>query len=173
MSNTILIKRSGTASAQPSAANLSLGELAINYTDGNLFYKNNGGTVTVIASNQFLSVTGNVTANNGMFTNIVNVASHTGGIVSVTGNVTANNGIFTTTVNTASFTGGIVSVTGNITGNYILGNGAFLSGVITSVANINNGTSNVNVVSSGGNITVGVGGTSNVAVFATTGEYVS
>jgi hypothetical protein len=54
-----------------------------------------------------------------------------------------------------------------------LGNGAFLSGVITSVANINNGTSNVTVVSSGGNITVGVGGTGNVAVFATTGEYIT
>jgi hypothetical protein len=68
---------------------------------------------------------------------------------------------------------GAFSATGNVTGNYILGNGAFLSGVITSVANINNGTSNVTVVSSGGNITVGVGGTGNVAVFATTGEYIT
>jgi filamentous hemagglutinin len=69
--------------------------------------------------------------------------------------------------------GGNLYSTGNITGNYILGNGALLTGVITSVANINSGTSNVTVVSSGGNITVGVGGTSNVAVFATTGEYVT
>jgi hypothetical protein len=66
-----------------------------------------------------------------------------------------------------------VSATGNVTGSYILGNGACLSGVITSVANINNGTSNVTVVSSGGNISVSVGGTSNVAVWATTGEYVT
>jgi hypothetical protein len=36
-----------------------------------------------------------------------------------------------------------------------------------SLNSISNGTSNVNVVSSGGNVTVGVGGTSNVAVFAT------
>jgi hypothetical protein len=68
---------------------------------------------------------------------------------------------------------GAFSATGNITGSYILGNGASLTGVITSVANINNGTSNVTVVSSGGNISVGVGGTSNVAVFATTGEYIT
>ena len=68
---------------------------------------------------------------------------------------------------------GNISATGNITGNYILGNGALLTGVITSVANINSGTSNVTVVSSGGNVTVGVGGTANVAVFATTGEYVT
>jgi len=139
MSNTILIKRSGVAAAQPSAGNLSLGELAINYTDGNLFYKNNGGVVTVIASNQFLSVTGNVTANNGMFTNIVNVASHTGAIV---------------------------SVTGNITGNYILGNGAFLSGIDTSL--ISSGNSNVKVYANS-NVAVSVDGTSNVAVFTTTG----
>ena len=68
---------------------------------------------------------------------------------------------------------GLVSATGNITGDYIFGNGSQLTGVITSVSNINSGTSNVTVVSSGGNISVGVGGTANVAVFATTGEYVT
>jgi hypothetical protein len=66
-------------------------------------------------------------------------------------------------------TTGNVTATGNVSGNFILGNGAFLSGVITSVANINFGTSNVTVVSSGGNITVGVGGTGNVVVFSTDG----
>jgi hypothetical protein len=83
--------------------------------------------------------------------------------VSASGNITGGN----------IRTGGLVSATGNVTGNYILGNGALLTGVITSVANINSGTSNVTVVSSGGNVTVGIGGTSNVAVFATTGEYVT
>jgi hypothetical protein len=67
---------------------------------------------------------------------------------------------------------GNVSANGNVTGNYIFGNGALLTGVITSVANINNGTSNVTVVSSGGNITVGVNGSGNVVVFANTGAYV-
>jgi hypothetical protein len=70
---------------------------------------------------------------------------------------------------TGTVTLGIASATGNVIGNYILGNGALLTGVITSVANINNGTSNVTVVSSGGNITVGVNGTGNVAVFSTNG----
>ncbi len=68
---------------------------------------------------------------------------------------------------------GAISAVGNVSGNYFLGNGALLTGVITSVANISNGTSNVTVVSSGGNVTVGVGGTGNVAVFATTGEYIT
>ena len=74
-----------------------------------------------------------------------------------------------TVSNTGAFVSGVVSATGNISGNYIFGNGASLTGVITSVANINNGTSNVTVVSSGGNVTVGIGGTSNVAVFSTGG----
>lgn len=62
-----------------------------------------------------------------------------------------------------------ISASGNVTAAYILGNGSQLSGVITSVSNINNGTSNVNIGSSGANVTVGVAGTANVAVFTTTG----
>ncbi len=42
-----------------------------------------------------------------------------------------------------------------------------------SLNSIANGTSNVNVVSSGGNVTVGVGGTSNIAVFSTAGLAIS
>jgi hypothetical protein len=74
-----------------------------------------------------------------------------------------------TVSNTGAFVSGVVSATGNITGNYMLGNGAFLTGVITSVANINSGSSNITVVSPGGNVTVGVGGTGNLAVFSTNG----
>jgi len=74
-----------------------------------------------------------------------------------------------TVSNTGAFVSGVISATGNISGNYIFGNGASLTGVITSVANINNGTSNVTVVSSGGDVTVGIGGTGNIAVFSTSG----
>lgn len=42
----IQLYRSGTASATPSAGDLTFGELAINYADGKLFYKNSGGTVS-------------------------------------------------------------------------------------------------------------------------------
>jgi hypothetical protein len=153
MSNTLLLKRSGTAAAVPASGNLALGELAINYADGNLFYKDSGGTVKLIASNQLLSVIGNVTGGN-----LVTV-----GVVTATGNITGGNVL----------TAGLISATGNVTGNYILGNGYFLTGVITSVANINNGTSNVNIASPGANVTVSVNGTSNVAVFASTGEFIT
>jgi len=83
------------------------------------------------------------------------------GIVSASGNVTGGNVL----------TAGQVSATGNVTGNYILGNGSQLTGI--DATSIQNGTSNVRVVSSGGNVSIGVGGTGNVAVFATTGEYIN
>ena len=48
-----------------------------------------------------------------------------------------------------------ITASGNITGNYILGNGSQLSGIITSVSSLSNGTSNVVATSSGGNVTAG------------------
>jgi hypothetical protein len=138
---------SATGNVNGGNLNISTQIFAVsNINGGNL--SSAGNVISVI-----LSATGNVIGGN----------ITTGGLVTATGNVTGGN------INT----GGVISATGNVTGNYILGNGALLTGVITSVANINLGTSNVTVTSSGGNIAVGVGGTSNVAVFATTGEYVT
>ena len=62
-----------------------------------------------------------------------------------------------------------ITTSANIAGGYFLGNGSLLSGIITSVANINNGTSNVSVSAPNANVTVSVNGTANVAVFADTG----
>lgn len=122
MPNTLILKRSSVANAVPTVANLTEGELALNYTDGNLFYKTAANTISVIASNKFLSVTGNVTGGN-----IV-----TSGIVTATGNITGGNLI----------TVGQISATGNITGNYILGNGSQLTGINS---NVTVGGSNTNV----------------------------
>jgi hypothetical protein len=47
----IQIYYSTTASAVPVNTNLANGELAINITDGKLYYKDNGGTVRLLASN--------------------------------------------------------------------------------------------------------------------------
>lgn len=48
MPNTIQLKRSGTASATPSS--LALGELALNYQDGVLFYKNGAGAIVALST---------------------------------------------------------------------------------------------------------------------------
>ena len=42
--------RSGTAAAAPIAGNLNFGELAINYADGKLYYKDSGGNVQILAT---------------------------------------------------------------------------------------------------------------------------
>jgi hypothetical protein len=86
-------------------------------------------------------------------------------------NVSANNitSAATITVGTDLEVFGSANVAGNITGDYILGNGALLTGVITSVTNISDGTSNVTVNGTNGDVTVGVDGVGNIAVFTTDG----
>ena len=45
MANVILLKRSSTATAVPSAAQLTLGELVMNAADGKLYLKRTDGVV--------------------------------------------------------------------------------------------------------------------------------
>ena len=109
----------------------------------------------------------NVLSGNAIITSLVQ-----GATLSATGNITGGN------LNAAglSLSGNVVSglsmitaitTTANITGGYFLGNGSQLTGI--DATSIQNGTSNVRVVSSGGNVAIGVGGTANVAVFSTGG----
>jgi hypothetical protein len=155
MTNTVILKRSSVANAVPTVANLTEGELALNYTDGNLFYKTAANTISVIASNKFLSVTGNVTASyfigdGSLLTNITVAAGSQ--IVSGTSNVTvaANSnvtvGVTGTTVATFSTAGialpGNLNATGNVSGNYIFGNGSQLTGI---TSNVTVGGANTNV----------------------------
>ena len=87
----------------------------------------------------------------------------TAGITSATGNVTGGN----------LRTAGQVSAAGNVTGNYFIGNGSALTGIVVSGgASIVNGNSNVVVVANS-NVTIGISGTSNIAVWANTGGYIT
>jgi hypothetical protein len=142
-----------------------------------------------------VSATGNVTGGN---INTAGLVSSTGNITNGIANVLTGNAIVTSLVRgatlsaTGNITGGNLNATGlslsgnvvsslnmttaitttaNITGGFILGNGSQLTGI--DATSIQNGTSNVRVVSSGGNVAIGIGGTSNVAVFATTGQFVT
>ena len=45
MANTILLKRSSTAAAVPSAAQVTLGELVMNVADGRLYLKRTDGVI--------------------------------------------------------------------------------------------------------------------------------
>jgi len=48
MANTILLKRSSTASSVPAAGSLQAGELAVNLADQKLYSKTAGGTVVQV-----------------------------------------------------------------------------------------------------------------------------
>jgi len=183
MTNTVQLKRSSVPNSVPSAGNLVPGELAINYADGNLFYKNSSNVVTVIASNQFVSVSGNITANN------VNITGNT--LAFANANIIQSNpldlaitgayqisikpagGSYQWTFNnngslsgpTGLSTTGYVTATGNVTGNYFIGNGSQLTGISAGSGNaISNGTSNVAIPSSNGNVQVAVAAVANSVV---------
>ena len=127
-----------------------------------------GGNVTGanVVTNGIVTAAGNITGGNVLTSGQLSA----GGAVNATGNITGGNII----------TGGGVTATGTITasgnvvagsGRFFLGDGGLLSNVSAaiSVTRIENGTSNVAVGSSGGNVTVGVAGTANVVVVSTTG----
>ena len=116
-----------------------------------------------------ISTTGNITAGNLIISGAI-IDSGQLDIQTSAGN--AN--IVLTPNGTGNVNVGRISASGNITASYFIGNGSQLTGIATgSSSNIVNGTSNITIVSSGGNATVSIGGTSNVAVFATTGAFVT
>jgi hypothetical protein len=157
-----------------------------NVTGGNIIT-----TGIVNAGSSGVSASGNIVGGN---INTAGLVSSTGNITNGIANVLTGNAIVTSLVRgatlsaTGNITGGNLNATGlslsgnvvsglsmitaitttaNITGGYFLGNGSQLTGI--DATSIQNGTSNVRVVSSGGNVTVGVGGTANVGVFSTGG----
>jgi hypothetical protein len=77
---------STTAAAVPTAGNLANGELAINITDGKLYYKNNSGVVTLLGSSSDVTTIGFGSTG-------LTPSAATGGAVTVAGTlVTANGG---------------------------------------------------------------------------------
>lgn len=156
MSNNIILKKSSVGDKVPLASDLEHGELALNFTDGNLFYKNNSNVITTIASNKFVSVAGNVTGGN--------IAGTTGAFVTVTGNANATsltsgtvpvarlNGSYTINISGAATTAATVTtaaqpnitsvgtlaaltVTGNVTTGNILTDGYFLANGVPFTGN--------------------------------------
>lgn len=143
MTNRVLIKRSSVANSVPSASALEYGEFALNYSDGNLFFKNSGNVVTTLVSTQFVNVSGNVTGNYffGNGSQLTGVVASSANAESLTGTFLPNNVVTSnlTTVGvlgTLSVTGnanvGNLGTTGNVTAGYFLGNGSQLTGILTT-----------------------------------------
>ena len=85
----ILLYRSATASAAPTTGNLNAGELAINYNDGKLYYKDNAGTPAIQLIGARLGT--NTTTGATVATALGSELNKTGGLVSQSGTLAANN----------------------------------------------------------------------------------
>ena len=199
MSNKITIKRSAVPGKVPVPGDLEYGEFAINYADGNLFFKDSSNSISTLASTQFVSVTGNVTAVGNIAGNyfIGNGALLTGlqtGILSSTVDNFVGDGstvAFTLSVTPASENLTSVNITGvsqlrtaySVTGNVMTFTSAppngsaievtTLSGSATSVANIANGSSSIDIPTLNGNIELSVNGVANVAVVSSSGMQIT
>jgi len=113
------LQYSNSATAPVDQTNIGTGSWFYVDPDGGVFQSNTTGTLHTVT----LGNDGSVSAQ----ANVTGANMFTAGVVSATGNVRGGN------INT----GGLITATGNITGNYILGNGAFLTGITTSYGNAN------------------------------------
>jgi hypothetical protein len=177
-----------TTNAQPNIT--SVGTLTSLSVSGNVTASNFIGVFANGTSNVAIpTVNGNVNISSAGNANVV-VISGSGANITGTLNVTANANVgnlgtgalvatttvdFTTTSNVALGSVANVSITGGSAG-YLLstdGTGELSWIAPPSTSTISNGSSNVNIGSSGGNVTTSVGGTSNVFVVTATGANLS
>lgn len=172
MANTIILKKSSTASSVPAAGSLQPGELAVNLADKKLYSKTTGGTVILVGD-------GNAT---GTVTNVATGTGLTGGPITTTGTISLAN----TTVTAGSYTsanitvdaqgritaasngtgGGTITLTGDVTG-------SGTSSIATTLANsgVTAGTYNRVTVNAKGLVTSGQN--FNVASFTGNGSSVT
>jgi len=112
-----------------------------------------------------VSATGNISASGN-----VTGGNLVGGAVSAVGSVVGATFRASSTISaTGNITGGNVISVGNVSGSYFLGNGSLLTGVITTVSNVINGNSNIDISSAAANVSVSVNGVANIGVFSDAG----
>ena len=98
-------------------------------------------------------------ANANITSNLVAGNANVSGVINVTGNLTAGNVLGTQIGNSSS---------------YLYGDGSNITNIsATTAKKVANGTSNVDIASSNGNVTIGVGGTTGIATFTTTGANIT
>ena len=125
MANTVVLKRSAVTGRNPTTSDLALGELALNTYDGNLFFKKDSGTASIVtvatlAGTQTLSnktlaspvITGTITAGGGVGTNGQVLASTGSGLQWVTKDVSTLDSLTDVTISSAT-TGQVLKFSGS------------------------------------------------------------
>ena len=97
MSNQVLLKKSSVAAKVPQSTDLTYGELALNYADGKLYFKDSSNQISSFSANidlsGYASLTGTQTLTNKTFTSpILNAPTVTGAVTA--GGNTGSNGQF-------------------------------------------------------------------------------
>jgi hypothetical protein len=162
----------GTLSASGNAnlANIGTGGLITatgNITGGNLI---TGGVLSVTGN----ATVGNIGATSGVFTTVAGSLT-----TAAQSNITSTGTLTSLSVSGTSNLGAVgnVTITGGTNGYVLSTNGSgTLSWVAQSAgggASISNGTSNINIATSGGNVTTGVNGNANILVVTGTGANVN
>jgi hypothetical protein len=149
---------------------------------GNIVTDVNGTTIMTVSPGLVniqgnLTVSGNATLSGNILGDRIQNGTTSLDIQSPGGNAnisiggTSNVAVFTTAGLNVT---GVISATGNITGNYIFGNGSQLTGI--DATSIQNGTSSLSVIASGGNIRGNIAGntvtTTHAGGFDVTGNIV-
>lgn len=125
MANTVVLKRSAVTGRNPTTGDLALGELALNTYDGNLFFKKDSGTASIVtvatlAGTQTLSnktlaspvITGTITAGGGVGTNGQVLASTGSGLQWITKDVSTLDSLTDVTISSAT-TGQVLKFSGS------------------------------------------------------------
>jgi hypothetical protein len=90
MANTVVLKRSAVTGKTPTTSDLALGELALNTYDGNLFFKQDSGTASIVA---VATLTGTQTLTNKTLSSPIITGTLTaGGSVGTNGKLLASTG---------------------------------------------------------------------------------
>jgi hypothetical protein len=196
-SNVLVI--TGTISLGDLAADVYIGdgvnEVDIVYEQNGGIYGLAGKTLTLGLANSYLSIAANITSGANITGNVISSGNISGsyilgngsqltGLPALYGNSNvaaylASGTDSSNIITTANVTGGNLTTTGqvvatgnvtssgNVSGTYLLGNVFYATGF--SASKIYNGTSQINIGTSNGPANVSIGGTSNVAVFSSTG----
>jgi hypothetical protein len=116
-----------------------------------------------------VSAVANVGAGNINTSGTFSIAGNVISQLNVTGNIAVSNITATgRVVLTSTAVGNTLQVWGNIatTNGYLLGNGAFITGITGGGGGVSNGATNITVPVASGNITFNIGGYSNTAVLS-------
>lgn len=111
MANTVIrIKKSGVAGTSP--ASLNIGELALNYADGKLFYNSSVGIVTTLPYGSFRTILANsvsILANTATETLTINPGQD----ILLTANALTKTITITANINAANLFGNFANITAN------------------------------------------------------------